>query len=98
MTHSVDWVIAALTFVGVLLIPTLAFMIRGAVRWTHVEDKLSTLVEDIHQLVADKDKTHAEMLSQMRLDREVTDKRLRYIEEYFMEQGRKAISRAREDS
>lgn len=87
------WVIVALgAFTGVLL-PTFAIMWRGAIRWTRVEDRLAGLCEDIKELVESKDRVHAEMLAQMRYDREATDRRLRFIEEYFMRAGRQLIER-----
>lgn len=86
-----EWVSVALTVVAVLLIPVIVILVRGAIKWTHVEDKLSELVTDVGQLVANKDKVHSEMLEQMRLDREATDRRLRFIEEWFMNRGKDAI-------
>ncbi len=101
-----EWVIAALTVFSVLLLPALAVMVRGAVKWTRTEDKLGVLVERITELTADKDKVHSELLSQiraarvaedevhkelleqMRNDRETTDRRLRFIEEFWMVRGR----------
>lgn len=103
-----DWIMIGLTVLSVLLIPALVVLVRGAIKWTRTEDKLSNLVEDVTQLVANKDATHAdlvqqmtknteaearvhaEILEQMRVDRQATDRRLRYIEEFWMEQGRKA--------
>jgi len=85
---SPDWVVAILTVFSVLLTPILVILIRGAVKWTRTEDKLGMLVDDVRQLVADKDKVHAEILEQMRLDRDNTDRRLRFIEEFWMQRGR----------
>lgn len=83
-----DWIAIILTIFSVFLIPTLVILIRGAVKWTRTEDKLGELVDDVRQLVADKDKVHAEILEQMRLDRDNTDRRLRFIEEFWMQRGR----------
>lgn len=91
MHISADWLTAALAAVSVLLIPALVLLTRGAVKWTRTEDKLSELVADVRRLMQDKDKVHAEMLTQMRLDREATDKRLRFIEEFFMRKGRDVL-------
>ena len=88
MHVSPDWIVAVLTVFSVLLIPALVILIRGAVKWTRTEDKLGFLVDDVRKLVADKDKVHAEILEQMRVDRETTDRRLRFIEEFWMKQGR----------
>jgi len=77
-----------LSVLSVLIIPALVILVRGAVKWTRTEDKLSTLVDDVRELVEQKDKVHAAMLEQMRVDRDATDKRLRFIEEWFMTSGR----------
>lgn len=84
---SPDWVVAVLAIFSVLLIPTLLFIVRGTVKWTRTEDKLTQLVDSIGRLVSDKDKVHTEILEQMRVDRESTDKRLRFIEEFWMRRG-----------
>jgi hypothetical protein len=42
--------------------------------------QLKNIVEDIRALVADKDRTHTEILEQMREDRKATDRRLRWLE------------------
>lgn len=110
-----QWVIVALTVFTAILVPTLILMIRGAVKWTKVEDKLGQVADKIGDLVKDKDKTHSdllaaindkqagndkihsEMLEQMRQDRDATDRRLRYIESFWMEEGRKSVYGRRED-
>lgn len=92
-----QWVIVALTIFTTLLVPTLWFMVRGAIKWTKVEDKLGTLIDQMKIMVMDKEKTHREMLETMRLDREATDRRLRYIEEFWMSQGRISWQGRRED-
>lgn len=95
---SADWVIAVLTVFSVLLIPTLIFIVKGAMKWTRVEDRLGSLVDAVQHLVADKDrvhneivaredKIHAEILETIRLDRDATDRRLRFIEEAWMRQS-----------
>jgi hypothetical protein len=89
MNITPQWSAIILTVFSVLLVPALAILLRGAVKWTRTEDQLATLVGDVGQLVADKDKVHAEILEQMRIDRDATDRRLRYIEEFWMEGGRR---------
>lgn len=95
---ATDWIVAGLGILSVLIIPLLVIAFRGAIKWTKVEDKLDTLVTQITKLVEDKEKTHAEIrseelrmhaeiLEQMRADRDATDRRLRFIEEWFMKQG-----------
>src|SRR5690348_4135261 len=69
--------------ISILLIPSLILLVRLVSKWTKVEERLAILTEDMGELVRDKDKTHAEMLGQMREDRRATDKRLRWLEEYL---------------
>lgn len=88
-----DYLSFALTGAAVLIIPSMVILLRGAVKWTRTEDKLSELIDDVHKLVSDKDRVHAEMLEQMRLDRDATDRRLRYLEEFFMDLGRGGLRR-----
>lgn len=78
MAAWADVVIAAL---ATLIIPALFLLIRLAIKWTRVEDKLDAVVADLHDIVEDKNRTHAEMLAQMREDRAATDRRLRWLEE-----------------
>lgn len=91
MHIDASWLTVALAAVSVLLIPALAILVRGAIRWTRTEDKLAELVTDVKELVSDRDKMNAAILEQMRSDREATDKRLRFIEEFFMRRGRDAL-------
>jgi len=87
-----EWVIVALTLLSVLLIPTIGLLIRLVVKWTKAEGKLEELARDMSELVRDKDRTHAEMIGQMKLDRaemlaqmredrNATNRRLRWLEE-----------------
>jgi hypothetical protein len=80
-------VATCLSVVGVLLIPVIALLFRGMIRWVHTENQLAQLVGDVRELIEEKDKVHMEMLGQMRYDREATNTRLRYLEEYFMSHG-----------
>jgi hypothetical protein len=106
---SVEWVIATLSFLSILLIPTIGLMIRLVVKWTKAEGKLEELARDMSELVKDKDQTHKEMLSQMRTDRQemlaqlredrtATNKRLRWLEEnvWSRKGGNNAIRRTEE--
>lgn len=85
-----EWTVTILTVFSVLLLPVLALMFRGAVKWTRTEDKLSELVGDMREMITDKDRVHAEMLSMMKSDRDAADRRLRFLEEFWMEKGRQA--------
>lgn len=71
-----------LTVFAVIVIPTLALVVRMTIRATRMDVTLSALAKDMHALVADKDKVHAEMFRTMREDRAVTDRRLRWLEEH----------------
>lgn len=79
---SAPW---AEVLVGVLsgLGGALIVLARMAARWSRIEADLSHLSADMHELVQDKDRVHAEMLTQMREDRSVTDRRLRWLEEHL---------------
>jgi hypothetical protein len=79
----------ALTIIAVLILPGVALLWRGAVKWTRVEIKLDNVVKDLGIIVADKDRTHAELAAQMREDRTATNQRLRWLEEHLWKTGTK---------
>lgn len=99
------WLIVGVSVLSALVIPSLAIMIRGAIKWTKTEEQVKQLVSSIAELVIDRKeadqkmadqiqrvvedqgKIHNEMYEQMRLDRDATDRRLRFIEEYWMRRG-----------
>lgn len=87
------WVTAALAVFSALLIPAVVILTRGTMKWSKTEFQLATLIESVKDLIVDKEKMHAELMEQMRTDREVTDRRLRYLEEFWMEQGRRAATK-----
>jgi hypothetical protein len=76
-----------LSAIGIVFIPTLAFIVRATIKWTRVEDKLSELVDDMRKLVEDKEKTHTDMIRQMAEDRSATNQRLRWLEENVWNRG-----------
>lgn len=78
-----------LSVVALLLIPAVALVIRMTILWTRTEDKLGNIAENLKELVADKDRVHAEILGQMRDDRAATDRRLRWLEENVWNRGRR---------
>lgn len=82
-TTGINWesVAVIISSIAIILTPMIAFLYRTTVKWTHVEDKLENVVEDVKDLVKDKDKVHTEILSQMTHDRDATDKRLRWLEQ-----------------
>ena len=81
------WLGVLLTAVGVLLVPALVLLVRGAVKWTRVEMKLDVVTDKLAAIVSDKDRTHAEMLSQMKEDRSATNRRLEMLERIWIERG-----------
>ena len=86
MTHY-NLITVILSILGIILIPILGVLIRGMVRWIRTEDELKVLVADVRELIENKDKVHSDILNQMRFDRDATNQRLRYLEEYFMSHG-----------
>lgn len=56
-------------------------------RWTKVETQLERLLEDVKELVDNKERDHAAMMEQMRNDRVATDRRLRWLEEHLWKRG-----------
>lgn len=88
-----EWVITVLTIFSVMLIPVLAILVRGAVKWTRTEDRLSELVKDVGELIESKERVHTAMLDQMGRDRQATDRRLRYLEEFWMSTGHGRVRR-----
>lgn len=81
------WIIVLLTFMSVIIIPGQVIIVRGAVKWTKTEDKLAGLMVSMEKLVEEKEKVHAAIIEQMTADREATDRRFRFIEEYWMSAG-----------
>lgn len=88
-TAWISIAIAALTLVGAGLGATLRYLIKSVRHQTQIEDKLDNAIEDIARLVVDKDKVHTAIYEQMRVDRDATDKRLRYLEEFWISIGQK---------
>lgn len=74
------WLSLALLVLTGLLLPTLFFVIRMAVRWTRVEAKLDVIADKLVQIVRDKDKVHAEIMSVVHEDRKATNDRLTWLE------------------
>lgn len=74
-----------MSIVAVLLIPMLVVAYRGIVKWTRTEERLEQIARDIAKLVVDKDKTHLDMLGQMKDDRNATNRRLEWLERNLWE-------------
>jgi hypothetical protein len=73
-------VISLLSLVFAVLVAVLGLVVRGAVRWTRVEDRLTDFGGDLTRLVQDEERTHRELVEQMREDRKATNERLTYLE------------------
>lgn len=82
-------VTVALSIIAILLIPSVALLWRIATKWTHTVNKLENLEKGIEAIVEDKDRAHAEIITQMREDRTATNSRLRWLEENLWAQGSK---------
>jgi|SRR5690242_10486176 len=86
--NTFEWTIStAITVLAILLIPAIGLLIRIVVKWTRTEARLEQIAQDMQDLVRDKDRTHADMMNQFREDRKVTDRRLRWLEEYLWKRG-----------
>jgi hypothetical protein len=92
MTSS-DRLTIILTAIGMLGIPTLAFVIRATVKWTRVEERLGRIVDDVSSLVKDSDNVHRELSNQMREDRKVTNERLTWLERHLWDRAPSAAKR-----
>jgi hypothetical protein len=72
--------LAALTLAWAITAYMLARALRGERERATMVNRLGTIARDLDRIVSDKDRTHAEMLAQMREDRQATDVRLRWLE------------------
>jgi hypothetical protein len=79
-------------FTGVV-IPGLVIAVRSAIRWSRLESKVEGVIHDLKELISNKDNTHSAMLDQMKVDRDATDRRLRWLEEHLWrrERGNRAV-------
>lgn len=72
--------IAGLALLFTALSAALGLLVRIAIKWTRNEEKIATVAESITELVRDKDKTHQDIVNQMREDRNATNERLTWLE------------------
>lgn len=77
---TTDIIQITLTVIAVVLIPFLVFVVRKLIHDARMEAKLDTAIQDLAELVKNKDATHAAMLEQMKYDRDATDRRLQNLE------------------
>jgi hypothetical protein len=71
-----DWLVVGMSGVGILLIPALGLLVRGTMKWTRTGDKLDALATTMVQAV-----------TEMRQDHDSLDKRLRFMEEFWIRRG-----------
>jgi hypothetical protein len=90
-------VISALSLAFSGLAATLTVIFRAIKHQTQIEDKLDNVIEDTGKLVVDKDRVHQAIYEQMRVDREATDKRLRYLEEFWISIGQSKVEKIRDE-
>lgn len=66
-------IIALLTLLFAVLSAALGLLVRAAVRWTKVEDRLADMTQDLTRHIEQSDQVHRE-------DRAATNARLTYLE------------------
>jgi hypothetical protein len=77
-----------ISILAVIVIPLLVAVLRSAIRWKGIEDRLDSVVSNLSSIVKNEDKIHGEFIAQMREDRKATDRRLRYLEENLWSRNR----------
>ncbi|SRR6266581_7115988 len=89
MIHPAIWIPAiALVLTGIGMFGTAVVLLVKVVRiMTKHEDKIDEVAIDLKEIVAAKSADHAAMLDQMSNDRQATDTRLRFLEEWHMRNG-----------
>lgn len=85
--------VAALTLAWGITAIMLARQLRGERERATMVQQLSTIARDLDRIVADKDRTHAELVAQMREDRRATDNRLRWLETHLWGPARRGRER-----
>lgn len=90
MIISTTW-LEALAAIGSILFAVFVWFVsllaRLVQRTTRTEDKVDSVVKDMLELVKNKDSVHSAILEQMKFDRDATDRRLRFMEEFWMNSG-----------
>lgn len=87
MSGWVEVGIGVCSFLFLLTSYAIGTLVRNTRRQTRYEDKIETLEKKVIDLVTTQQQMQASMLDQMKYDRDATDRRLRYVEEYFMHRG-----------
>jgi len=87
MTTWIQAGIAAASLMFAILCYVLSILMRNIRRAIRTEDRIGALESKVITLVTTQQQMQISMLDQMKYDRDATDKRLRYVEEYFMHLG-----------
>lgn len=74
-------IIAVISAFGIPII-TLAY--RNGQRQQHVNDSITRFTQEMKELQSEKDEAHRDIYKVIAEDRHLMDRRLRYIEEWFM--------------
>ena len=74
----IRWVIG---FIATNVIVIAALLVRAIVKWTRVQIAIEQIATDLKESVEHQNEVHQEIYREMREDRSVTNKRLRYLEE-----------------
>lgn len=76
-----DYTIVAI--VSGIIIPLLGFLVVIAVQWGGIRADLRALNKQLADIVQSEEETHKLITDQLRIDRDATDKRLRWLEEHL---------------
>lgn len=82
-----NWLALVISAMGVIMIPAIALLFRGAIKWSRTEGKLDVVIQKVSEIVADKDKVHSDLYNAIREDRNATNRRLEYLERIWIEKG-----------
>lgn len=88
---SFEWITLMLSVLAVVVIPLIAVLVRGVVKWTRIEGKVDALAVDLKEFMMDKEKAHTLIYSQMKDDRDATNRRLRWLEEHLWKGSGNAV-------
>lgn len=84
---AVEVFTVVLATISVIVAPLMVMIIRMAVKWTRVEEKLNTVVGELREIVGNGDRVHLAIMDEIRRDRDATNQRLRWLEEYLWKKG-----------
>lgn len=76
-------IISGLGLLFTIMCVILGVALRAAIKFTRSEDKIADVAEDVKALVADKERAHMQLWSEMKDQNNATDRRLRWLEEHL---------------